>query len=170
MPSHIFRPEFAGQPITMRLPLTMPGELTLAENQAGVEFPPAAFSYGRDKPFEVHRMIARFTAFGADDVQLSVQPSQQLMASLVRLKVVDFSKSNQFTYNAMLASAFMRDDTVTWEWEDPYTIVRAEGFQVTVDTLDYTLLPALANPIVTIRVEITFEGFQLVVAAASETR
>jgi hypothetical protein len=170
MPSHIFRRNFADQPISLRIPFVMPGELSLAENQSGIEYPPGAFAYNRDKPFECHRMLARFTAFGAGGVQLAVQPEQKTLAALVRIKVVDFSKSNQFTQNAVLASAFMKDNELTWEWEDPYTVVRAEGFQVTLDTLDFDLLPALATPIETIRTEITFEGFQLVVAAASETR
>jgi hypothetical protein len=54
----------------------------------------------------------------------------------------------------------------TWEWAEPYTIVRAENFQLVCDARSFA---GVAN-LVTLVVGWAFQGFLLVVAPSSESR
>lgn len=144
----------------------MPGELIIASNAQGTQFPEATFLHNIDKPFEIHRIIPRTTAMDASTPPLVInpQPLDHLTDKLIRLRVDDTTKNEKMTKNAHLLDLLVTDNRRTWEWEDPYTLVRSEGFQVAVDAL--TFFAGVDN----IRVEIAFQGFLIVIAPPTETR
>lgn len=157
--------EFAGKLITFRLPYSMPGEIQLSADSQGVQFPEATFLHNVEKPFEIHRMIVRLTGLD-DSVPPVVQPVQPtILEKLVRLRITDTSKNEVLTKNAQLVETLVKLNEQTWEWDEPYTLVRSEGFQVAVDTdAGYPADTEL------IRAEVTFQGYLIVIAKPSESR
>lgn len=177
LPSH-----FAGRPIAFRVPYHMPGELVVANNTAGVPFPDATFLHTVDKPFEIHRVIARVTPMTNETppavvspVSLVVQQQslQEILESYVRLRIQDTSKNENLTKNPSLMGGLSPKSTRVWEWEDPYTLVRAEGFAVTVDNLapnNFVIDAVVDQTCNNLRIELAFQGYLIVVAPPSETR
>ena len=164
--------------ITMRIPYNMPGELILAANKSA-QFNTALFTNNIDMPLELHRMIPRCTALDDANNALANQPDQDLLQSLARLAVQDTGKANgNMTKNPTLMNLLTKGSAErTWEWADPYYLIRSEGFQVAVDTLpffswDGAQIPAAqpVKPFVSLRIEIEFQGFLCVVAPPSNTR
>ena len=174
--------KFAGKDITWRVPYTMPGEIDVAELTNGKVFPEATFLHNVDKPFEIHRMIVRIVAKGsvpgtdlATPQIFETQPDT--LEERVKLRVTDLSKNENMTKSATLVSNLLAFNTGFWDWEEPYTIVRSEGFQVQIDTLEKPIWCILnteckpENAVFTLfKVEVTFQGFLVVVAPPSETR
>jgi hypothetical protein len=157
--------EFAGKEIRFRIPYSMPGELQLDAESQGVQFPEATFLHNVEKGFEIHRVIVRLTALddSTPPIVLATQPT--ILDKLVRLRITDTSKNEVLTKNAQLVDSLLKDNERTWEWEDPYTLVRSEGFQVACDTdANYP------DGTTYIRVEITFQGYLIVITAPSESR
>lgn len=155
---------FAGRDITFRVPFSMPGELIVAAGSVGVQFPEATFLHNSDKPFEIHRLIPRVSGLDENEALLDPQPTD-LLERATRIRVFDFSKNENLTKNAQLLDSLTKGTSEkTWEWAEPYVLSRSEGFQVTVDNLATT---AIANYT---RIELTFQGFLIVVAAPSESR
>jgi len=162
LPTH-----FAGQLITFRVPVSMPGELTVQASQSGQQFPEATFLWNQDKPFECHRMIVRLTAFdnATPPAILTNQPT--ILEKLIRLRVADTSKNEDLTKNAHLVDTLICSEVGScgsWEWDDPYTLVRSELFTVSVDS---QVFPAGTT---NLRVEIAFQGFKIVIAPPTESR
>ena len=147
--------------------------------------------HNTDKPFEIHRVIVRLTPkatvqyYGQTDAKFQAlvaglaQPVE--LDKLVRIKIEDVSKNENLTKSPVLVGAFQTRLIDTWEWEEPYTLVRSEGLQVQVDTQAYPAVcvsglavddPCVPHPVLieTIRLEIVLEGFLVVVAPPSETR
>jgi len=170
--------QWGNREITMRVPYTMAGELVLAGSKSGQQFVDALFTNNVDMPFECHRMIPRVT--GLDDANnvLANQPSQEMLQSLARLRINDFGKNVIMLKSPTLINNLTKGSSErTWEWAEPYYLVRSEGFQVVVDTLalptwDGAQIPAEepATPLVSLRIEIAFQGFLCVVAPPSNTR
>ncbi len=173
--------DFAGRPISFRIPYNISGEMDVAPNQSGVVYPEATFLHNVDKPFEIHRTIIRLTAKNANGVILEPQPTT--LDERIRLRITDFSKNENLTKVSTLVQTLVNAFTKTWELEEPYTLVRSEGLQVQVDSLAYPSIcqvdgtaqtPCIATPIFTpvafVRVEVNFQGYLLVVAPPSETR
>lgn len=172
---------WANREITMRVPYTMAGELILTGSKSGQQFVDALFTNNVDMPFECHRMIPRVTGLDDSNNALPNQPSQELLQSLVRLRINDFGKNVITTKSPVLMNDLVKGSSErTWEWAEPYYLVRSEGFQVVADTLtlpawDGAQIPATPpaaarTPLVSIRVEIAFQGFLCVVAPPSNTR
>jgi hypothetical protein len=170
--------KWAGRVITMRIPYTMEGELIIAGSQSGVQFPDATFTNNVDMPLECHRMIPRVTGL---DSSKNVQPNQMAedtLSELIRLRINDFGKNVIMTKNPTLMNVITKGSSErTWEWADPYYLVRSEGLQVIVDSLvlptwDGGQIPASPpnNALANLRVEVVFQGFLLQVAPPSNTR
>ena len=163
--------------ITMRVPYTMEGELIMANNVSS-QFIDALFTNNVDMPFECHRMIPRVTALDDANVALANQPSQDLLQSLARLRLVDFGKNVNMTKSPTLLNTLTKGSSErTWEWAEPYYLIRSEGFQATIDTLAFPIwdggqIPTAPPtvPLVSLRIEIAFQGFLCVVAPPSNTR
>lgn len=172
--------QYAGKVITFRLPYNMPGELDIEPNVSGRVFPDVTFSHQIDKPFEIHRMYVRLVAKGTPvgfTVPTVLEPQPTTLEQRVKLKVQDVGKNENQMKSAAYVSAMISRHTGTWEWEEPYTIVRSEGFQVQCDTQDYpnvviidaTLQPELV-PVQFIRVVVSYQGYLVIVSPPSETR
>lgn len=174
LPTH-----FAGRVITMRVPYEMAGELVVAGNVSGTQFNDALFTNNVDMPFEAHRVIPRVTALDASASVLAVQPNQDMLQSLVRVRLNDFGKNVMMLKNPTLMNVLTKGTSErTWEFAEPYYLVRSEGFQVAIDTLtlpvwDGGQFPDPDEPeqlLTQIRIEWGFQGFLLVIAPASESR
>lgn len=159
---------FAGRKITMRIPYVLAGELTLGSAVSGQQFPDATYNHNVDVPFECHRMIPRVTGVDNNGLVIATQPDQDLLLNLVRVRITDFSKNvNLMKSSTLLENLIKGSSERTWEWAEPYYLVRSEGWQVLCDT---QTIPTF-NPVVNqLRVQISFEGFLVVTAPASEMR
>jgi len=159
--------QYAGRKITQRTPYSMPGEILIVSGEPGKQFPDATFTFNVDKPFEVHRVKPWAVALDSNGDVLENQPPQEALQSLLRFQLNDLGKTEKMTKNPQLLALLPKGTAeATWEWAEPYTIVRSEGFQVVVDALAYTNFDDLA----TIRLAWKFEGFLLVIAPPSESR
>jgi hypothetical protein len=169
--------EFAGKTITFRIPYSMPGELLIPSNTQGTQFPEATFLHNVDKPFEIHRVFVRLTGFDAQATPVIIPAQPANLAKLVRLRLQDTSKNEVLTKAAHLVDTLLTDNAETWEWDDPYTLVRSEGFQVQADV---QALGSVCSPdnncdlqsvaVGNVRVEVAFQGYLIVIAPPSEVR
>jgi hypothetical protein len=163
----------------MRIPYEMAGELILAGSTSGTQYPDAVFTNNVDMPFEAHRAIPRVTALDDANIAVPNQPNQDLLQSLIRARVNDFGKNVIMTKNPTLLNLLTKgNEERTWEWAEPYYLVRSEGFQVVLDALTFPpiwdgaqiVTAPPTTPIISLRVEFAFQGFLCVVAPASNTR
>ena len=161
-------PEYwAGRKITMRVPYEMAGELSLTTAQVGQQFPDATFQHSIDKPFEVHRCKPFLVGLDVNGDVLEPQAAQTDLQSLVRVKITDLGKNEVITKSPTLIPLLTKGTSEqTWEWAEPYTIVRSESFQLVADALAFTNFAGM----ITLRVGWIFQGFLLVVAPPSESR
>lgn len=162
--------QFAGNNITMRIPYSMTGEQTYAASLSSQVFPDTMLYHQIDKPFEVHRCIIRLTGFAAGVPNVIIEPQPTTLSRLVQIRIRDTQTGENMNKAAQRLSGLNKINEDTWEWEEPHTVVKGEGFELTVDTAAYTMVPAPANPTVNIRVEVTFEGYLVVCAPPTETR
>jgi hypothetical protein len=158
---------WAGRKITMRIPYEMAGEVPMTTAQVGQQFPDATFLHNVDKPFEIHRCKPFCIALDTNGDVLDNQPDQVVLQSLLRVRISDLGK-NELMTKAPTALPLLTKGTAeqTWEWAEPYTIVRAESFQIVVDALAFTNF----SDLVTLRLAWMFQGFLIVVAPPSESR
>ena len=161
-------PEYwAGRKITMRVPYTMPGEVSMTSAQPGQQFPDATFLHNVDKPFEIHRCKPFCVAWDTNGNVMQPQFDQAALQSLIRARVFDQGINEQLTKAPTLLPLLIKGSAeATWEWAEPRTVVRAENFQITLDAQAFNNF----TDMVTLRVAWNFEGFLLVVAPASESR
>lgn len=172
--------QFAGKDITFRIPYNIAAELDVGPNQSGVVFPEASFLHNVDKPFEVHRMKVGLTAKGTPETFTTptiLEPQPTTLQKRVRMRILDFAKNENLTKSATLISQLLQQNTQAWDLEEPYTIVRSEGFQVQIDTLDYpavVILDATIQPerveVQLVRVEVNFQGYLDIIGPPSEVR
>lgn len=182
-----FRDEFAGRKITFRIPYEISGEQVIANGATGIQFPEATFLHNVDKPFEIHRVVFKLTPFDNSATPAIVTPPiiasaaywdlQRWLQHYVRVRISDVSKNENLTKNATLISSLISNDGQSWEWDDPYILVRSEGMQIAIDSIaptTFTLESQIASPTTVtcgnLRVEVCFEGYLLVIAPASEQR
>lgn len=167
---------FAGRPIRYREPYSMSAELNLTASQSGISFAEASFLHNVDKPFEIHKARIELTPFDADGNLILQGPQFLDLTRRVRLGIMDVGKNQQLTKVKQMVSTLVNRDSGAWEWADPYYLVKTEGFDVTADSLafgytiladdDFTTLATLT----TLRVELAFQGFLVVVAPPGDER
>lgn len=172
--------QFAGKDITFRIPYNIAAELDVGPNLSGVVFPEASFLHNVDKPFEIHRVKIGLTAKGTPEGFVSptvLEPQPTTMEKRVRMRILDFSKNENLTKSATLVSQLLQRNTGAWDLEEPYTIVRSEGFQVQLDTQDYpavVILDANIEPervdVQFCRIEVNFQGYLDIIGPPSEVR
>lgn len=161
---------FADREIKDRFPYEMPAEQSLTTGQRGVQFTPAVFNNGTDKPFECHRMLARVYARDSNNILLNPQPAQELLAGLVRFEILIDNLEQRLTKAPALIDATMKGSAErTWEFADPCYLVRSSAFQVTVDALTFPANAAISN-LNNLLVAITFQGFLLIVSPPMPNR
>ena len=163
--------EFAGRRITFRIPFTMPGELVVAPSTNGTQFPDATFLHNQDKPFEIHRVIPRCSGLNAagEVYEADQEIHSMLLEQYTRIRIFDFSKNENLMKNPQLLHTLLKGNSEhTWEWAEPYTLVRSEGFQVTVDNAATAAI--IGGSYAITRFEVAFQGYLVVVAPPSEGR
>lgn len=178
---------FAGKPIRFRIPYEQQGELVVANNTTGVPFADSTFLHTVDKPFEIHRMIVSITPFdNTVGTPLVVTPSnlsqnapagptatldiRRILQSFVRLRIRDVSKNENLFKNAQLVETMLSRNEGSWAFRCPYTLVRAEGLEITVDNVAPATFVIGTQTCANLRIEIGFQGYLIVVAVPSETR
>jgi len=158
---------FAQKKIMYRQPYAMFGEknvVSLAQNQL---FADATYQNATDKPFEIHRMKPVILALDNAGVALPTQPDQDLLQSIVRVKIEDLGKSTPLLKVPTPFSTLVKGTAErTWEWAEPYYLVKSEQFQVSVNCGSIPVITNLAS----LQVLLTFEGFFVVVTPPSENR
>lgn len=160
--------EWAGRKITQRIPYTMSGELIRAGGLSGQVFPDATFTWAVDMPFEVHRIKPQVTGLTDANAVVAIQPAQETLLALVRAKIDRIGGTITLTKSPTLLRQLVKGSSeMTWEFAEPDTIVRQEGYSITVDTL---AIPVFADPVARLRIEIAFQGFLLQLGPASEQR
>ncbi len=158
---------WAGRKITMRIPYEMPGELPLTTGQVGQQFPDATFLHNVDKPFEIHRVKPFVIALDTDGNVINPQLDQQTLQSLLRVRISDLGKNELMTKSPTAVPLLTKGTSEqTWEWAEPYTIVRSESLQLVADAQSFTNFTG----IVTLRFCFMLQGFLIVVAPPSESR
>jgi hypothetical protein len=158
---------FAGRIITARQPWGMAGEVSLTSAQPGIQFPEATFLNSTDRPFEIHRMIPFIVAQDSDGVALTTQPDQDLLEALIRTKINDLGKVTQLLKSATMIRTLVKGSSErTWEFADPYYLVKSEQLQVINDALTF---PAIAS-LVSLKVCMDFQGFFVTLGPPSESR
>jgi hypothetical protein len=159
----------------------MPSTLTVENGATGVQFPEAVFLHNVDKPFECHRVIVRVMPFNDAATPVILTPVfvgavnnlLQILQKYVAIRIRDTSKNEALTKASAIIGDFQTGDAMTWEFQDPYTMVRSEGFEVTCDNnlTDFTITVGGTTVTVgNIRFEVVFEGYLIVIAPASESR
>ncbi len=151
---------YNGMKIKFRVPYTMPGELVVGNGVAGLDFPAATFLHSVELPFEVWDVKMAASQIVNNHPVAAPAPG---INKFWRVRVQDVSKNQLLTKNAQLVDTLLDTSDGIWYWRIPYTILRAEGFEVTVDNL----LPAPGNDL---RAEVTFRGYELVLEPPSQTR
>lgn len=158
---------FGGRLITARQPWAMSGEVQLTSAQPGVQFPEATYLNSTDRPFEIHRMIPFVVAQDSSSVALPVQPDQDLLTALIRTRIQDLGKTATLTKSATLLRLMVKGNSErTWEFADPYYLVKSEQLQVVNDALTFPVISNLNN----LKVCIDFAGFFITIGPPSETR
>lgn len=159
---------FASQPVAFRVPYIMSGTFILGSAAGPSQLPTATFMCTEDKPFEIHRMIPRVLA-----VDASNQPvegvSSDLMLRLISMQIQDLGKDQFFTKQPVTLNGFVKGTTEqTWEFADPYYLRKSENLIVSLTSETY---PAgfLAEA-TSIQVQISFEGFLVVIAPPTDRR
>jgi hypothetical protein len=176
LPTH-----YADQLIRFRIPRSQPGELVVAMGaQAGTPFPDATFLSNNDKPYEIHRLGIRISPMDNNAQPAQISPAAQilfpelatLLQKYVRIRIEEMSTSAKLNAVDQRVDGLLDQLTGFWEFEEPYTVVKGQQFQVFV-TNDLTVpftLPNQGPTIGNLRIELTWVGFNLVVAPPSETR
>jgi hypothetical protein len=121
-------------------------------------------------------LTAKGTPAGFQTPQI-LEPQPTTLARRVRLRILDFSKNENLTKSATLVNQLLQQNTQAWDLEEPYTIVRSEGFQVQIDTLEFpsvVILDANIEPervaVQLVRVEVSFQGYLDIIGPPSEVR
>lgn len=158
---------YADRPVLDRSPWVLYGELAIGSASQPIEYPPATFSCQTDKPVEIHRMIPRLTALDESGVALPTQPSQDLLASLVKISFTMFNLEQKITrVPTPIINLTKGEAERTWEFAEPALCERSTGITVSIETRTFPLIADLS----TILVGISFEGFLLVIAPPTNNR
>jgi hypothetical protein len=157
---------WGGKIIQERVPYDMPGEITIAASQTGLQYPDATFQNTQNKPFEIHRVIPRVYALDGtvlwfDPTAVQV-PSPDFLASLVRVNIEDLGLNQKLTKAPTLIDTLTKGSSErTWEFADPHYLPNNAQLQVVLDCLAFPT--GFDADIDGLRVCITLQGFMLVV-------
>jgi hypothetical protein len=175
-PTGLIPESFADQFIRFRIPYIMPGEKITLENTAGDFFPEGVFLHNVNKPFEIHSVSVRLTLLDEETPPALIDAQPVTLGRRVRLSVTDTSKNEPLTKAPTLVDNLINSvqgSEGQWIWPVPYTIVRQEGLQVQIDVQSLAgMFNQNGEQIQTqsVRVELAFQGYLLIVAPASNTR
>jgi hypothetical protein len=169
--------QFAGRDITFRIPYNLYSEMDVLASTNGNVFPEASFLHNVDKPLEMHRWLIRLTAL--DESSNIMEPQPETLEKRVKMRIQDVSKNENMTKSATTVETLQTANAKTWEYDEPYTFVRSEGFQVQVDAggMPSICIPGGTNcdapvltPVTAVRVSINLQGYLIVVAPPTQER
>ena len=166
---------FGDRVIKYRFPYTMHAELLIGAN-GNETFREDVFRNTIDKPFEIWKMRCLLTAVDAATPPVIYEPQPTTLDKRIRLMVKAQGLNQDITKVPTLVEHLMDDESRWWQWHVPHTIENNQGMEVNVTSLAFptycipdpgaecALAPAVVNRV---RVEITFQGFLIVVAPAT---
>jgi len=158
---------YAGMPIMFRCPAVMHTSLIAGASTHGLSFQTGPVTHASDKPFEVHRMIPRVSGLDVSSVFVGTQPDEDIMSALISITIRDFGKNRALTKGLTLLANFVRGSAErTWEWADPYYMKQGDGFEIRGQTQPF---PVGFAPVL-LKVDIAFEGFEIVLAPPTDRR
>ena len=167
---------FAGKRIASRWPYLMPGELIVPNGETGTLFENSTFLCTLDKPFEtwwmggdVYPMITNEDGDAEDVSPILAVQFQDILHKLVKLQVDYVNLDQKITKAKARMSQIFERNTKRWAWTpEPNTIVRQQGYNVSVDNLAPTTFVTgdWANveqqEVTHLRINVEFLGFLLV--------
>jgi len=146
---------FAGRPITARIPYIMGASQALTSAQPQFTFLSSLFTHASDRPFEIHRVLFRGLPESFDD----------LILTLANVQIFDFTRNQNLLKVPTPPANLVIGSTISaWEWAQPYYLTRAEGFSVTLDAVPFP--PAITS----ITIQVAFQGFLVNDAPATDRR
>lgn len=147
---------FGRRLITDREPWAAAGELILASAASGV-FQENTFINNTDKPFEIHRMIPRATCLADGGTATATQPDQfNQLLNLFRIQILNLGTNDMITKQFVMIRSLVKGSTeLTWEYAEPFYLLKGQQLQVQVQALPFPAFTSMAN----IRLELGFEGF-----------
>lgn len=167
---------YDGRVITTRVPFVMEGfvDLPLVADPAvetavsPTEFNENFFRFNVDKPFEIHRMIPRIVqgvvTAGAFVMSTTI-PNQETALAGTKLRLNERSRNEALTSGFVpILNMVKGTSEFTWEWADPMVLVRGQGFKAAA--LYFSNVISAAG----VRLQLSFQGFLLVLAPASDHR
>lgn len=158
---------YADLTIQDMFPYNMKTQLTLAPSVSGQFFPSADLLNTQSLPFAVHRMIPRVIALDSNALPMSTQPDQELLMSLVELRMELQGLNQNMTKTPVSIDNLIKGSSErTWEFAEPFVLPNSYGLLVAADT---AALPAGVS-YTQLKIKLNFQGFLLQVAPPSEFR
>ncbi len=171
---------FAGKTVTFRIPYAVPGDIDVGPNQSGVVFPDSTFLVNTDKPFEIHRVKIHLVGKGTPATFTTptiLEPQPTTLEDRIKLRITDVSKNQEMTKASTSVRNLIDVNTGAWQLEEPYTLVRAEGLSIAIDSVDYpfvVILDANIEPervaVELTSVRVALIGYLLIIGPPSEVR
>jgi len=172
---------FGKEQIRFRIPYELTAEVDIAPSTSGQVMQPESLTHAIDKPFEIHRMIIRLVAKGVTDIgqpEIVLEQQPQTLKERIRMQIADYAKNENLLKGPGRVSTLLSALTESWEFEEPYTLVRAEGFQIQLSSDAY---PSVCVPgarcdtfalveVSNVRVEVGFQGYLIVVSPPTSER
>lgn len=166
---------FRQKKIISRVPYAMEARITLVSLQQNIAVPVSSFLHDVMMPFEIHRFIPR--VIRVDENGDVVSDLGDFGLTLVDAQIHDYAKNqdlikvrNRNPITQPLSGPPMGCPLInltsgtserTWEWTEPYYLVKTEGFRITLNATDFAAVfddVTIAEGIF-IRVQLSFEGF-----------
>ena len=150
---------FDGKKIISRIPFTIEGRVDADSLEQDVTFPSSSFIHQDPRPFEIHRFIPRVYSIDTNDNIIDDLGDAGLV--LIYFLLHDFSHDQDILKIPTTPLTLTRGtQDRCWEWAEPYTLEKSEGFSSKFNVVD-TVDPAAVTPVTRIRVMFSFEGFLL---------
>lgn len=153
---------FAQRKITSRVPYSMEAHIDLTSLQIAT-LPTLPLSHNVDRPFEIHRMIPRVASTTTPPTSI-IADLGMLGLTLAVIQILDVTKQQDLlrvpTPPANLVKGI---GELIWEWADPFYLERSESLMVSTEAANLSALTP-------IRLYITFQGFLVNIAPASDRR
>lgn len=153
---------YAGRQITDRNPYTMYGSISMLPSTSS-QYPDATFANNADKPFEIHRIIPRVYGQDAGQLPVSPQAAQELLASLVRLRIVNILLNYEMTKTPAAIDSMVKGSSErTWEFADPHYLVTSGQLQISLDVAAFPVSgaePFTELEISRLKIDLQLQGF-----------
>lgn len=171
-------PTYAGEVITTRVPHAVQAYVDLpkigygspAATVRAVPFDLNAFLHNAAMPFEVHRMIPRVIYADTSTPTVYGVPDQDVGLGCIEVSIREKSSNRAMTAGFVpLLNLVKGVAEQSWEWTNPMTLVRGQGYVVQAK-MACTVFPFASDAVSALRLQLSFEGYMLVMPPASDRR